>query len=125
VKGQPERSGSIRRVPAVEIETLVIRSVQWHLRLNDSNEVREFLTDHIERAEIRPDHLVIQLSQTQTQPDRGRRAQRYSTSSGRKPNRRVVVRYYYRLPPCPKIPVRFVLRPADPRLIYRPRTPLA
>src|SRR5450432_3296600 len=66
LQGQPERSGSIRRVPAAEIETLVIRSVQEHLKLNDSTDVKEFVTDHIERVEVRPDHLVIQLSQTQT-----------------------------------------------------------
>jgi site-specific DNA recombinase len=66
LEGQPERSGSIRRVPATEIEKLVIRSVQEHLKLNDLTDVKEFITDHIERVEIKPDHLAIHLTQTQT-----------------------------------------------------------
>jgi site-specific DNA recombinase len=66
VEGQPERSGSIRRVPAAEIETLVIRSVQEHLKLKEATDVKELVTNHVERVEVQPDHLVIQLSQSQT-----------------------------------------------------------
>jgi site-specific DNA recombinase len=66
LEGQPERSGSIRRVPAVEIETLVIRSVQEDLKLKEPTDVKELVTNHIERVEVQTDHLVIQLSQTQT-----------------------------------------------------------
>jgi len=66
LQGQPERPGSIRRVPAVEIETLVIRSVQEHLKLKDPTDEKDLVNNHIERVEIQPDHLVIQLSQTQT-----------------------------------------------------------
>ena len=49
---------------------------------------------------------------------RGRKARRPSTSLGRKPNQRVVVRYCYRVLPRPKTLVRSVLRPAR-RLSHR------
>jgi hypothetical protein len=64
LQGQAERSGSIRRVPAAEIEALVVRSVQEHLKLNEPTDVKEVVTNHIERVVVQPDHLVIQLSQT-------------------------------------------------------------
>jgi hypothetical protein len=61
--GQPERSGSVHRVPAAEIEALVIRSVQEHLKLEKSIDDKDLVTSHIERVEIQADQLVIQLFQ--------------------------------------------------------------
>ena len=66
LEGQPGRSGSIRRVPAVEIETLVIRSVREHFKLKEPTDEKDLVNNHVERVEVQPDHLVIQLSQTQT-----------------------------------------------------------
>jgi site-specific DNA recombinase len=63
--GQPERTGSIRRVPAAEIEALVIRSVQEHLKLEEPIDDKDIVSTHIERVEIQPDQLVIKLSQNQ------------------------------------------------------------
>jgi hypothetical protein len=45
LEGQPERSGSIRRVPAAEIETLVIRSVREHLKLKEQTDEKELVAN--------------------------------------------------------------------------------
>jgi hypothetical protein len=63
LEGRPDHSGSIRRVPAVEIEALVIRSVREHLKLTGPTDERELITTHIERVEVQPDQLAIQLFQ--------------------------------------------------------------
>jgi hypothetical protein len=66
LQGQAELSGSIRRVPAAEIEALVIRSVREHLKLKEATDDKDFVNNHVERVEIQPDHLAIRLTQTQT-----------------------------------------------------------
>lgn len=66
LEGRPDRSGSIRRVPAAEIEALVIGSVREHLKLSEPVDDKNFVSAHIERVEIQPDQIVIHLSQAQT-----------------------------------------------------------
>jgi DNA invertase Pin-like site-specific DNA recombinase len=63
--GRPDRSGSMRRIPAVEIETLIVQSVRDHLKLEKSIDDKTLVTTHIERVEIQEDQLVIQLSRAQ------------------------------------------------------------
>src|SRR5712672_2415816 len=64
LQGQSERAGSISRVPAAEIEALVVRSVRERLKLLASVDDRGVLDTHVARVEIRPGELVIQLVQT-------------------------------------------------------------
>src|SRR5213078_1398448 len=66
LEGRPDHSGSIRRVPAAEIEALVIRSVREHLELSASMDDKTLVSTHIERIEIKTDQLVIQLFEAQT-----------------------------------------------------------
>src|SRR5436853_2604547 len=66
LEGRPDHSGSIRRVPAAEIEALGIRSVPEHLELSDSIDDKTLVGTHIERVAIKSDQLVIQLSEAQT-----------------------------------------------------------
>src|SRR4029077_986469 len=73
LQGQSERSGSISRVPAAEVEAVVISSVRERLKLSASVDDRHLIDTHIARVEIRPGKLVIKLAQTQR---RKRRAQR-------------------------------------------------
>jgi hypothetical protein len=73
LQGQSERSGSISRVPAAEVEAVVISSVRERLKLSASVDDRGVIDTHIARVEIRPGKLVIKLAQTQR---RKRRAQR-------------------------------------------------
>jgi site-specific DNA recombinase len=59
-------TGSVRRIPAVEIEALVTRALREHLKLAEPNDEKDLVSTHIERVEVHSDQLVIQLSQGET-----------------------------------------------------------
>ena len=63
--GAAERAGSIRRVPAAEIEALVIKSVREHLKPSASIDDRSLVNTHVVRVEVQADQLVIQFTQAQ------------------------------------------------------------
>src|SRR5450759_3663816 len=65
IQGRAERTGSIRRVPAVDIEALVIKSVREHLKLSESLDDRSLVNTHVVRVEIQADQLIIRFSQVQ------------------------------------------------------------
>ena len=62
IQGQAERAGSVRRVPAPEVETLVIDAVRK--RLNDSTAVtdRDLVNTHVARVEVQAEKLAIKLA---------------------------------------------------------------
>jgi hypothetical protein len=62
LQGLADRAGSMRRVPAAEIEVLVTRSVREHLELPDSIDDRSLINDHVARVEVRPEQLAIELA---------------------------------------------------------------
>src|SRR5262245_25409036 len=64
-QGQSERAGSIRRVPATEIEALVIKSVRERLKLSALVNDRALVSTYITRVEIKADELIITLFQGQ------------------------------------------------------------
>jgi site-specific DNA recombinase len=66
LQGAPEQAGSVPRVPALEIEALVSKSVRDHLKLPASTHDRSLIDNHIVRVEIRPEELVIELIQPET-----------------------------------------------------------
>ena len=61
-QGAPERAGSVRRVPAAEIETLVARSVREHLKLDAQLDDRTVVEHHVARVDVQSQQLVIQLT---------------------------------------------------------------
>ena len=64
--GRPTKAGSTRRVPAVEIETLVVKAVREHLKLEETNaDGVGIVRAHVVRVEVQTDHLVVQLASTQ------------------------------------------------------------
>ena len=63
--GAAERAGSVRRVPAADIEALVIRSVRAHLKPSQEIDDRGLVHTHVARVEVQPEQLVIQLAETQ------------------------------------------------------------
>jgi site-specific DNA recombinase len=58
-----ERAGSIRRVPAADVEALVVRSVRDHLKLSQPIDDRSLVTTHVAHVEVQPQQLVVQLAQ--------------------------------------------------------------
>ncbi len=67
VQGHADRAGSICRVPAVEIEALVIKSVRESLKLPASLDDRSLVSTHVVRVEIQENQLIIQLADAQKQ----------------------------------------------------------
>jgi len=64
LQGQSERAGAVSRIPAAEIEGVVVRSVRDHL--NQSKEIEDavLIRTHVARVEIQSDQLVIELTNT-------------------------------------------------------------
>ena len=64
--GTAERAGSINRVPAIEIEALVIKSIREHLKPIEANDDRELIDNHVARVEVKPGQLIIHLAQPES-----------------------------------------------------------
>src|SRR5262249_7414333 len=64
LQGHSERAGSISRVPATEIETIVVRSVRGHVKLSASVDDRDLIETCVARVEVRSGKLVVKLVQT-------------------------------------------------------------
>ena len=63
--GAAERAGSIRRVPAADIEAVVIRSVREHLKSSQPIDDQSLITTHVARVEVQPEQLIIRVVQAQ------------------------------------------------------------
>jgi hypothetical protein len=55
----------VRRVPAPEIEALVVKAVRDHLKPSQPIDDRSLVYTHVARIEVQPDKLVIQLAEAQ------------------------------------------------------------
>jgi hypothetical protein len=64
-------AGSVRRVPAADIEALVVRSVREHLKPAAPIDGRSLIETHVARVEVQPEQLVIHLARAKA-PDRQR-----------------------------------------------------
>jgi site-specific DNA recombinase len=69
LQGKPQAAGSIGRVHAAEIETLVVAALRNHLNANGAAEPlpddhRDLLERHLERVTLTPNHLELRLRQT-------------------------------------------------------------
>ena len=62
LQGQPERAGAVSRIPATEIEGLVMRSVRDHLNQSAETEDAVLINTHIARIEVQSDQVVIELT---------------------------------------------------------------
>jgi site-specific DNA recombinase len=65
LQGQAERSGSVRRLAATEVENLVIQSVRDHVKPAEAIDARGLVDAYIARIDLRPDQLAVKLIQTE------------------------------------------------------------
>jgi site-specific DNA recombinase len=63
VQGQAERAGSVRRVPAPEVEALVIDAVRKRLKDSIATTDRDLVNNHVARVEVQAGQLAIKLAQ--------------------------------------------------------------
>jgi hypothetical protein len=54
----PAWAGAVSRIPAAEIEGLVVRSVRDHLNQSEEIEDAVLITTHVARIEIQSDQLI-------------------------------------------------------------------
>src|SRR5262249_59206877 len=68
LQNKPPPSGLVSRVPAAEIEALVVAAVRSHLSASSAGEQlpdndRDLLERHLERVTLTPNHLELRLRQ--------------------------------------------------------------
>lgn len=59
IQGQAERAGSVRRVPAPEVETLVINAVRERLKETTAATDRDLVNSHVARVEVQAKRIAI------------------------------------------------------------------
>ena len=62
LQGQAEQAGTISRIPADEIEALVVKCVRGHLNESTDIENASLIHKHVVRVEVQSDRLVIELA---------------------------------------------------------------
>lgn len=62
LQGAAENAGSVRRVPATDVEALVIKSVREHLKLSQPIDDRSLIHTRVARIEVQPQQLVIRIT---------------------------------------------------------------
>src|SRR5438552_16933651 len=69
--GQPGRGGSVRRVPAAEVEALVECAVREHLGDPTESEDRDLIRNHVVRVEVQAGQLTVELRAPSDPPNAG------------------------------------------------------
>ena len=64
LRGRPANAGSVSRVPAADIEALVVRTVREHVKPASPIDDRRLIDSHIVRVEVQSEQLVIHLART-------------------------------------------------------------
>jgi site-specific DNA recombinase len=59
LQGRPKQAGTIRRIPAHEVEALIVKAVRNHLNLNAELEDAVLIKTHVIRVEVQSDQLLI------------------------------------------------------------------
>src|ERR1700716_2189391 len=75
LQGQAKYSGTVSRIPADEIEALVVRTLRGHLGESTDIANAVLIRDHVVRVEVQSDQLVIELAKAKS-ADRKRKDNR-------------------------------------------------
>jgi site-specific DNA recombinase len=94
IQGQSDKAANLDRVPAVEIEKLIVHAVRRHLEVSYHNEVgaespisltdKELISTYIARVDVKQDHLAIQLaviSETQSRTQDRQRSKEHKNGN--------------------------------------------
>ena len=98
--GQAGHAGSVRRVPAAEVEALVGHAVREHLKDSAPTDDRDLIRAHVVRVDVQADQLVIELrALKQGQPLGRENGTPPSRDSGQREADRMVLRVPWQKPP--------------------------
>ena len=108
LQGQVDRAGTVSRVPAIEIEAVVTKSVRKYLQLPTSIDAHDLINDHVARVEVQPERLIVQLAPPSQADDRQTHADSTLTIPWRKapPTRRREIHLPPSAPPQNARPIR-------------------
>jgi len=71
-QGQTERAGSVRRVPAPEVEAFVIDAIRKRLKDSNAATDRDLVNKHVVRVEVQANRLAIKLVRKRKQKADGK-----------------------------------------------------
>jgi DNA invertase Pin-like site-specific DNA recombinase len=66
VQGQPDKAGSVSRVPGPEVESVIVGAVRKHFSLSPDVDAATVIQNHVLRVEVQPGKLVLQLTSPPT-----------------------------------------------------------
>jgi site-specific DNA recombinase len=66
LQGRPKHAGTVRRIPAKEVEDLVATAVRNHFKETAEIADAVLIRKHVLRTEIRPDQILIELANAKT-----------------------------------------------------------
>jgi DNA invertase Pin-like site-specific DNA recombinase len=75
LQGQPERAGSVRRVPAAEVEARVASALRVHLAGRTDGDDGDLIRNHVIRVEVQAEELAIELKEADQGPGTARNAE--------------------------------------------------
>jgi DNA invertase Pin-like site-specific DNA recombinase len=64
--GAADRASAVSRVPAAEIEALIVKSVREHLKPAEPIDDRELIDNRVTRVEVKTNQLIIHLAQLES-----------------------------------------------------------
>jgi site-specific DNA recombinase len=85
IQGAPDQAGSVRRVPAAEIERMVVERVRDHIKPLTERDDRTLIATHVTRVEVQRDQLVVRLTVTEKSADANDDGQHSLTIPWQKP----------------------------------------
>jgi site-specific DNA recombinase len=72
IQGRTDKAAKLNRVPAAQIEALIVSALRKYLKMPSSNKLeaqgsrspsdQDLISTHIARVDVNPDHLAVQLS---------------------------------------------------------------
>ncbi len=64
VQGQDEQAGSVNRVPAAEVEAVIIKAVRNRIGEGNDGDDRSLINERVKRVEVQASRLVVELANT-------------------------------------------------------------
>ena len=82
IQGQADKAATLNRVPADEIEALIVSALRKHLKVQSNTKVdKDLVSTYVARVDVTQDQLAVQLSGKPDQQD-GKEDQALSRKSG-------------------------------------------
>jgi DNA invertase Pin-like site-specific DNA recombinase len=76
LQGRPKQAGTVRRIPADEVEALVAEAVRGRLDVSAEIENAALINTHVVRVEVRSDQLLIELAHAKATNSKRKRKDR-------------------------------------------------